>query len=136
VPDDGIVTESGIVVPASALTWRFSRAGGPGGQHVNTADSRAELTCDLTAVEASEQVRERLIEVLGPTVRIVAASERSQYRNRQLALARLVTRLDRAAHRAPPRRPSRPSRGAVEARLNEKRRQSQRKAARRLPGDE
>jgi ribosome-associated protein len=131
VPDDGIVTPNGISVPAAALTWRFSRAGGPGGQHVNTSDTRVELVCDTTAIEAPDYVRARVIESLGAEVRIVAAGERSQWRNRQVALERLAVRLDRAAVRRPPRRATRPSRGAVEERLSDKRRQSARKSDRR-----
>ena len=131
--DAALVTPGGIVVPANALTWRFSRAGGPGGQHVNTSDTRVELICSMAALEVDEQVRSRLVELLGGEVRIVAASERSQWRNRSLALDRLATRLDRAAVRRPPRRPTRPTRGSVEARLDAKRRQGARKAARRPP---
>jgi ribosome-associated protein len=135
VAEDGIVTPGGIVVPPSALSWRFSRAGGPGGQHVNTADSRVELLCDLDALVAPEAVLARVAEKLGSKVSVVAAAERSQWRNRQLALERLATRLDRAAHRTPPRRPTRPTRGAVERRLSDKRVRSERKAARKTTTD-
>jgi ribosome-associated protein len=135
VAEEGIVTPGGIVVPPAALTWRFSRSGGPGGQHVNTADSRVELYCDISALIAPEIVLARVVEKLGSEVRVVAAAERSQWRNRQLALERLATRLDRAAHRTPARRPTRPSRAAVERRLSEKRLRSERKTARRSPTD-
>src|SRR5437762_8036052 len=84
-----VVTPGGIVVPASSTTWRFSRGTGPGGQGVNTADSRVELVVDLTALVASETVAERVRAKLGATLRIVAATERSQLRNREIALRRL-----------------------------------------------
>src|SRR5579862_5090625 len=121
-----LVTPAGIVVPEAALTWRFSRAGGPGGQHVNTSDSRAELWCEVAALRGDEAVLRRVQESLGPRVRVVAAQERSQWRNRQLALERLAVRLDRAATRPTARRPTRVPRGAVEQRLEAKRRQSER----------
>ncbi len=134
--DDGIVTKCGIVVPPASLSWQFTRSGGPGGQHLNTSDTRVELICDLNAVEAQGHVKERLLEALGPEVRIVAASERSQWRNRQIALQRLAVRLDRSARRRPVRRATRPSQGAVNARLADKRHQAERKASRRTQFDE
>lgn len=134
--EDGLVTPGGIAVPASALTWRFSRSGGPGGQHVNTSDTRVELLCDVAALAVDEPLGARLRELLGDEVRVVAAAERSQWRNRRLALERLAVRLDRAAVRRPVRRATRPSRRAVEARLGDKRRQSERKAGRRPPADD
>ena len=125
-----LLTPGGIAVPASALSWRFSRAGGPGGQYVNTADSRVELTCDLAMVPLEDETRQRLTASLGEQVRIVAASERSQWRNRQVALERLATRLDRANHRPVSRRPTKVSKRAVEQRLQQKRQLSERKQSR------
>src|SRR5213078_2202343 len=97
-----VVTAGGIVIPAGAMTWRFSRGTGPGGQGVNTTDSRVELVVDLTALVASETVAERVRAKLGDTLRIVAATERSQLRNREIALRRLSERLDAAARRRRP----------------------------------
>ncbi len=134
-PED-LHTPGGIEVPSSALSWRFSRAGGPGGQHVNTADSRVELLCDLSQLAVDDDLRERLVAALGDQVRIVAASERSQWRNRQKALERLATRIDRASHRPPVRRATKVSRRAAEQRLQEKRQLSERKQARRWAPDE
>jgi ribosome-associated protein len=128
-----LVTPGGITVPEASLSWRFSRAGGPGGQHVNTSDTRVELWCSLALLGGSEDLLGRVREVLGDEVRIVAASERSQWQNRRLALERLAVRLDRAGVRRTPRRPTRVPRGAVEQRLEAKRRQSQRKTSRRSP---
>jgi ribosome-associated protein len=131
-----LVTPGGIIVPEAALTWKFSRAGGPGGQHVNTSDTRAELWCDLTLLRGDEHVLGRVRESLGERVRVVAAQERSQWRNRRLALERLSVRLDRAATRRPLRKSTRVPRAAIEQRLEAKRRQSARKAGRRRPVDE
>lgn len=131
-----LVTGSGITVPGRALAWRFSRSSGPGGQHVNKADTRVELICDLTELGGPPEVLERLRSRLGDSVRVVAASERSQLANRQEATRRLLARLDSSAKVKARRRPTRPGRGAVEARLSDKRRQAQRKADRRPHGDD
>lgn len=134
--DGDITIREGIVVPAAAVTWRFSRGTGPGGQGVNTTDSRVELVVDLTAVVAADDVRERIITALGPAIRIVAATERSQLRNREAALLRLVAHLRQAAHRPRPRSATRPTHGSVRARLEAKRQRSQLKSNRRPPGDD
>jgi ribosome-associated protein len=125
-----LVARSGVRVAPGALTWRFSRSGGPGGQHVNTADTRVELVCDLTALSGPPEIVAIVRERLGDELRIVSASERSQHANREEAERRLLARIDAASRRRRPRRPTRPTRGAVEARLDEKRRQSRRKADR------
>ena len=126
----------GIVIPGRALSWRFSRGTGPGGQGVNTADSRVELLVDLTAIvapeEAASQVRGKLVDSL----RIVAATERSQLRNREAALRRLAERVDAAARPRRPRTPTRRTAGSVRKRLETKRRRSQVKAARREPNED
>jgi ribosome-associated protein len=97
------------VIPAQAMTWRFSRGTGPGGQGVNTMDSRVELVVDLTAMVAPDAVAGRVREALGDSLRIVVTTERSQLRNRELALQRLIRRVDAAARprrsRTPTRRP-------------------------------
>lgn len=129
-------TTAGVAVPRHAIEWRFSRAGGPGGQHVNTADTRVELLCDLGELVGPPEVLERVRRRLGDDIRIVAANERSQLANRREAIRRLARRLEAASKVAAPRRQSRPSRSAVEARLEEKRRRSRRKAERRAPTDE
>ena len=133
---DGLVTASGLRLPARALTWRFSRSSGPGGQHVNTADTRVELLGDLRELEGPLEVVAGVRERLGDEVRIVAASERSQRANRMEAARRLAVRLEAASRRTAIRRPTRPGRSAVEARLEDKRRQSARKRLRRPPAEE
>jgi ribosome-associated protein len=134
--DGDVVTPGGIVIPASAMTWRFSRGTGPGGQGVNTTDSRVELIVDLTAVECSAEAADRLREKLGESLRIVARSERSQLRNRGAAMRRLTERLDAAARPRRPRTPTRRTRGSVRKRLEAKRQRSQLKATRRDTGDD
>jgi ribosome-associated protein len=133
--DGDVVTPGGIVVPASS-TWRFTRGTGPGGQGVNTTDSRVELVVDLTALVAAEAVADRVRDKLGHSLRIVVTTERSQLRNRETALLRLCERLDAAARPPRPRTPTRRTRASVRRRLDAKRRRSQLKARRRDPGDD
>jgi len=132
----------GIDIPEGELSWRFSRSSGPGGQSVNTTDSRVELSFDVAGTPSlPEHLRERALSRLGHRlvegVLTIAASEyRSQHRNREAARARLVDVLTRAlAPPAPKRRPTKPSRGARERRLAGKKRRSQTKALRRKPVD-
>ena len=120
-----------VSIPETELGWRFSRAGGPGGQGVNTADSRVELVFDVAASTAfTPAQRARVLERLSGrlvdgALTIVAAEHRSQLRNRQAAGVRLVTLLREAlAPDPPPRRPTRPSRAARERRLTDKRRRT------------
>jgi ribosome-associated protein len=129
-----------VAIPRAELSWRFSRSSGPGGQSVNTSDSRVELRFDLAGTAAlPEPLKERALTRLadrlvdGELV-VTAAEHRSQLQNRRAAEARLVAVL--AAAIAPPartRRATRPSRGAVERRLDTKRHRSQTKRMRRPP---
>ena len=135
------VTRS-IVVPERELRWRFSRSSGPGGQSVNTADSRVELSLDVsrtTALGPRQRARamERLHRRLVDGVLTVAASqERSQLRNREAARARLAEILAAAVAPPPPkRRPTRPTKAAVERRLADKRRRARTKKLRRADED-
>lgn len=141
-PDDRLRVTRTVAVPRAELTWRFSRSSGPGGQSVNTADSRAELRFDVAATTAlsptlKARALERLASRLVDGVLIITASEqRSQLQNRRAAEARLVALL--AAAVAPPprkRRPTKPSRGAVERRLTAKRRRGETKQQRRTFDD-
>jgi ribosome-associated protein len=125
---------STLVLPLSELSWRFSRSGGPGGQHANTSDTRAEVRFDIAGSPSlGPRQRARLQERFGDELRVVASDERSQARNRELALARLASRLEDALRVSAPRRPTAPSRASVQRRLEAKRRQSNRKADRRRP---
>ena len=139
---NGPLTFRGVEVPDQELAWRFSRSGGPGGQSVNTADSRVELSLDVGRSPAiPDRLRERLLARLSHRlvdgVLTVAASEyRSQHRNRQAARARLAELLTEASAPPPPRRrPTRPTRGSKERRLAGKKRRSQTKQLRRRPPD-
>jgi ribosome-associated protein len=126
-----------LVIPAAELSWRFSRSGGPGGQHANTSDTRAEVRFDIAGSPSlGPRQRARLLERLGPELRVVADDERSQARNRAVALERLCARLEGALRVAPARRATTPTRASVQRRLEAKRRQADRKAARRRPHPE
>jgi ribosome-associated protein len=140
--DTGLVVRTGVVIPEAELGWRFSRSSGPGGQSVNTTDSRVELSFDLAATTALNEVLkaralERLSTRLVDGVVTVAASEhRSQWRNREAARTRLAA-LIREGIAAPPRqrRPTRPSKNAVRRRLDEKKRRGETKRLRNRPAD-
>lgn len=135
-----------LVIPGYELSWRFSRSSGPGGQSVNTMDSRVELSWDLAASSAlTAEQRERMAARLagrftggpdGQVITVAAAEYRSQLRNREAARERLTAIL--AAALAPPpksRRPTRPSKGAVARRIDDKVRRSGVKQLRRPPGE-
>ena len=139
---NGPLTFRGVEVPASELAWRFSRSAGPGGQSVNTADSRVQLSFDVQRSPwIPEPVRRRLLGRLGNRlvdgVLTVAASEyRSQHRNREAARARLAALLTEASAPPPPRRrATRPTRGSQERRLAGKQRRGRTKALRRRPDE-
>jgi len=125
------VTRS-VSIPRSEIELRFSRSSGPGGQHAQKSDTRVEATFDVQASSAlSEAQKRRVLAKAGPVLRAVAQDERSQWRNRELATERLVESL-REALRVPRRRkPTKPSKAAVERRLEAKRRRSQVKRLRR-----
>jgi ribosome-associated protein len=131
------VTRTCVIAP-DELEWSFSRSGGPGGQHANTSNTRVELRFDIEAsASLGPRQRARLVERLGPRVRIVASERRSQLQNRELAIERLRDRLAAALHVDPPRVATKPSRSSKRARVEDKRRRSERKRARRAPrGDE
>ncbi|MBP2322111.1 ribosome-associated protein [Kibdelosporangium banguiense] len=134
---EDLIVSGALVIPAAELRERFSRSSGPGGQGVNTADSRVELSFDVaTSPSIPDTLRPRILERLGRRlvsgVVTVAASEyRAQLANRQAARDRLATLLRSAAEPPPPaRRPTRPSRGAKERRLANKRHRSETKRGR------
>jgi ribosome-associated protein len=132
----------GVLIPAQELAWRFSRSSGPGGQSVNTADSRVELVFDVRRSTALPgPIRDRLLarlshRLVDGRLTIAASEYRSQHRNREAARARLAEVLTEASAPPPPkRRPTRPTRGSQERRLSAKARRSQTKAMRRRPPD-
>lgn len=137
-----VTVRPGVVIPDSELRWRFSRSSGPGGQGVNTADSRVELSWDVAASTVLSQTQraralDRLSGRLAGGVLTIAASEhRAQLRNREAAQARLAALVAEAIAAPPrPRRATRPSRGSVERRIAEKKRRGQIKRDRRGDAD-
>jgi ribosome-associated protein len=126
------------LVPDAELSFRSSRAGGPGGQHVNKASTRVEVRWDVLHSPSLDEARRRLLlKRLGSRIsasgilRVVASGRRSQLQNRLAAVERLRALVARALHEAPPRRPTRPPRTARERRLAQKRRRAELKARRR-----
>jgi ribosome-associated protein len=138
---DGIELR-GVRIPAGELRWRFSRSIGPGGQSVNTTDSRVELSYDVGASALPAVLRERALAALGArlvdgVLTVTAEEHRSQLRNREAARARLRSVLMEAT--AAPRRarrPTRPTRGSQQRRLAGKTRRGEVKRLRRPPGAE
>src|SRR5699024_8453171 len=140
--DDLAVTDE-LVIPARELSERFSRASGPGGQRVNSTESRVELSFDVAASNVfPAELRQRILERLGHdlsngVLTVAAGDHRSQRANRAAARERMVARLRRAvAAPSPKRRATKPSRGAKERRLAEKKRRSGIKQNRRAPPPE
>jgi ribosome-associated protein len=126
-----------LAIPLSEITLRTSRSSGPGGQHANVTASRVEAIFDVLASQSlSEAQRARVQERAGRRVVAVAQDERSQSRNRELALQRLAERLQRALAVPRSRRATRPSTAARARRLEDKRRASQRKLQRKPPGSD
>jgi ribosome-associated protein len=131
-----------LVLPGRELHWRFSRASGPGGQGVNTTDSRVELSFDLArSPSVPEPLRERAVHRLGGrlvdgVLTVVAAEHRSQLRNREAARERLAATLRDAMRADPPkRRPTRPTAGSKRRRLEAKTRRGAVKRLRGRPED-
>jgi ribosome-associated protein len=127
----------GLVIPADELEWRFTTSGGPGGQHANKASTRAEVSFDVAGSRSlGPRQRARLLDRLGPTVRAASGDERSQMRNREVALERLRARLADGLRVERPRVATKPSASARARRLTDKRRQSARKRDRARPVDD
>jgi ribosome-associated protein len=121
-----------VSVPLTDIELRTSRSSGPGGQHAQTSESRVEAVFDVEASQAlSAAQKRRVLAKAGPTIRAVAQDERSQLRNRELALERLAERLREALRVERRRVPTRPTQAAVERRLEAKRRRSAKKRLRR-----
>ena len=135
--DGGLRVARDVVIPLSEIDIRTSRSSGPGGQHANVTASRVEAVFDVAESQwLSEGQKARLMARCGPRVTASAQDTRSQARNRELALQRVRRRVASALAVRKQRHATKPSQAARERRLQEKRRQSQRKAARRRPVDE
>lgn len=128
-----LVVSRRLTIPANELQWRFSGSGGPGGQHANTSNTKVMLTWNLEESAAlTDYQRTRLVAELGSLVRIVAVDERSQTRNRDLALERLRERVRAAMVVRATRRPTAPTKSSINRRLADKRLRSERKTGRRM----
>ncbi|MDI2035667.1 alternative ribosome rescue aminoacyl-tRNA hydrolase ArfB [Paenarthrobacter nitroguajacolicus] len=131
-----------LKIPAAELSWRFSRSSGPGGQHVNTTDSRAELTWNVAAsTSLTEEQRKLLLErlgrrLVGGALSVTASEERSQLRNRELALAKLASLIAAALVPETIRRASKPTRGSARRHRVAKEQRSATKQQRRRPAAE
>jgi ribosome-associated protein len=136
----GLRVSRGLFIPASELAWRFSRSSGPGGQNANKASTRAEVRFDIArSPSLGPRQRTRLLERFGPEVRVVAEDERSQIRNRALALERLRERISSALKTQTRRVATKPSKASVRKRVDSKRRHGDLKRGRsesRLRGED
>ena len=137
-PTVGIEVTPGLTIPRSEIEARASRAGGAGGQHVNTSSTRIELRWNVRQSRAlDEETRRRILDKLPTridadgTLRVVSSARRSQLQNREAAEARMAELVAGALHREKPRRKTKPTRASKQKRLDEKRRHSERKQNRR-----
>jgi ribosome-associated protein len=134
--DDDLVLANGGRIPRAVLEHRTARSGGPGGQHVNTTDSKVEVRVPLDDLPLSDEQRQVVRSRLGARIgadgrlRVTSSERRSQHRNREAAEQRLVHLIDAALRREAPRVATRPSAGARRRRLDEKTRAGQRKRER------
>jgi ribosome-associated protein len=129
------VTRS-VVLPRSEIELRFSRSSGPGGQHAQKSETRAEAVFDVESSSTlTEAQKRRVVAKAGPVLRAVAQDERSQARNRELAVERVVEQLREALRVPRARRPTKPTAQSRERRLESKRRRSQTKRLRRPPSE-
>jgi ribosome-associated protein len=136
-PASGVLVPGGPLIPDGELRWRYSASGGPGGQHVNTSNTRAEVVFDVeNSTALTDQQRNLIIERLGRVVRVVASDERSQWRNRKLAAERLGDRLADALEIPPERRITKPSRRELARRRTTRHRDQAKRSARRWTYDE
>jgi ribosome-associated protein len=134
VVDDELRVNRTLRIPLDELEWRFTPSGGPGGQHANRSNTRVELRFDVEASPSlGPRQRARIIERLGPVVRVTVDAERSQLRNRALAQQRLADRLGAALQIEKPRRATRPTEAARRRRMDAKRRLGEKKRQRRPP---
>ena len=136
MPRESIQVTSRLAIPLEEVELRYSRSSGPGGQHAQKTETRVEAVFDVArSATLSEAQKRRLTTQVGPVVRAVAQDERSQSRNRELALERLAAAI-RAGVRVPrKRRPTKPTAASRERRLEEKKRRASVKRMRQRPDD-
>jgi ribosome-associated protein len=129
------VTRS-VSIPLSEIAFRYSRSSGPGGQHAQKSETRVEALFDVEASSSlTDRQKHRVLRKAGPVLRAIAQDERSQARNRELAVERVADALREALRVERRRVPTKPSKAAVERRREQKRRRSDTKRLRRPPGD-
>jgi ribosome-associated protein len=134
IPRESIQVTSRLAIPLEEVDLRYSRSSGPGGQHAQKTETRVEAVFDVAASDTlSETQKSRLLERVGPVVRAVAQDERSQSRNRELALERLAAAIRAGLRVQRKRRPTKPTAAARERRLDEKKRRGTTKKLRRPP---
>jgi ribosome-associated protein len=132
MPAEFIRVTRSVTLPADEIELRFSRSSGPGGQHAQRSETRVEALFDVEASSALTPVQKRrVVARAGPVLRAIAQDERSQWRNRELAVERLVAALREALRVRRPRRPTKPTAASRERRLTEKRRRAEIKRLRR-----
>jgi ribosome-associated protein len=134
---DGLTVTASLVLPLDEIELRTSRSSGPGGQHAQKTETRVEAVFDVEAsATLSDAQKRRVAARFGPVVRAVAQDERSQARNRDLALERLAEQLTQALKVPRKRRPTKPTNAAKERRLVTKKQRATTKRLRRPPHDE
>jgi ribosome-associated protein len=134
---ESIRVHRSLAIPLGEIALRTSRSSGPGGQHAQKTETRVEALFDVEAsATLSDAQKRRLVQRAGPVVRAVAQDERSQWRNRELALERLAGAIRDGLRVERPRRPTAPTRAAKERRLGEKRIRSETKRLRKRPEDD
>jgi ribosome-associated protein len=134
MPAESMRVTRSVTLPLDEVELRFSRSSGPGGQHAQRSETRVEAVFDVAASNAlTEAQKRRVIGRAGPVIRAVAQDERSQHRNRELAVERLVEALREALKVPRRRRPTRPTAASRERRLEQKKRRGQVKRLRRPP---
>lgn len=132
--EEDLVVSRSCVILGTELRFRATASGGAGGQHVNTANTRVELTFNIAKSRSlGPRQQTRLIEALGPAIRVVASERRSQWQNRQLARQRLAKKLERALATNKHRVATKPSKAAKTKRVDNKRKRAQTKRLRRPP---
>jgi ribosome-associated protein len=134
MPAESIRVTRSVTLPLSEVELRFSRSSGPGGQHAQRTESRVEAVLDLeTTTALTPAQRKRAIAKAGPVIRAIAQDERSQWRNRELAVERLVDALRAGLKVERKRTPTTPTAASRERRLEQKRRQGEKKRLRKPP---
>ncbi|MGQ0816332.1 MAG: alternative ribosome rescue aminoacyl-tRNA hydrolase ArfB [Gemmatimonadota bacterium] len=142
--DDVVVINPELSIPRSELTFRATRSGGPGGQHVNTSATRVELVWDVArSPSLTDEQRARILQKLAKRIsedgllRLTSSGSRSQYQNREDVTERFARVIDQALHKPKPRKRTKPTRASKEARLKKKKRRSETKQRRgRIEPDE